>query len=116
MGVAYAAPISNYTGAAPTQYEDGNTIPISDVLAYRLYCSDTQGGPYNIFYDIVDITSFSQDVATCVQGIPGTYYFVSTAISNTYSSESVYSNELFRTYTAADLGKVPLAPVLLQVQ
>ena len=116
VGIAGAAPTSSFTATVPTQYEDGTMIPISDVLTYRLYCSASQGGPYNVFYDVVDITSFSTDVATCVQGVPGTYYFVATSRSTTYGTESDFSNETSRSYTAAELGKVPNAPTLLQVQ
>jgi len=116
LGVS-AAPVSDFSWTAPTQYEDGNVIPATDILSYRLYCGDTQGGPYPFLYDVGSaVEAAVQDVGTCVQGVPGTYYFVATATSTDYASESQYSNEANRTYSAADLGRVPLPPTLLSVQ
>ena len=114
---AKADPVSNFSATAPTQYEDGNMIPATDVLSYTLYCSDTLGGPYLFSYDAAGLDPGTQiDIATCVQGVPGTYYFVATATSGTFSSESANSNEATRTYSAIDLGKTPLAPTLFTVQ
>jgi len=117
IGVAAAAPISTFSWTAPTQYVDGNMIPATDILSYRLYCGDTQGGPYPYMYEVGSgVVSAVEDLATCVQGVPGTYYFVATATSTDFGSESDYSNEVFRNYTATDLGRVPLPPSLLSVQ
>ena len=73
---------------------------------------------YDFVYDAPDLTTAgaSVDVQTCVQGTPGTYYFVATATSTLYATESVFSNEATRFYTANDLGNVPNAPVLFTVQ
>jgi len=115
--LTHAAPVSDFSAIPPTQYEDGNIIPATDILAYRIYCSNTQGGPYLFSFDTPTIAvGTSIDVATCVLGVPGVYYFVATAISGTFGTESGNSNETTRTYTAADLGKTPLAPTLFTVQ
>jgi len=115
--LAFAAPNSDFSWTEPTQYEDGTTIPASDVLGYRIYCGSAQGGPYPYVYDVGSaVQAAVQDVGTCVQGLPGTYYFVATATSSTFNEESNFSNEATRTYTAADLGKVPLPPTLFDVQ
>lgn len=115
LGVS-AAPVQDFTWTAPTQYEDGNVIPASDVLGYKIYCGVDIGGPYPFVYDVGSaVEAAVQDVGTCVQGVPGTYYFVATATSSTYAEESAYSGEVNKTYTAADLGRVPLPPTLLSV-
>lgn len=112
-----AAPNSNFTWTAPTQYEDGLMIPATDVLTYRIYCSATTGGPYNVWWDVGSATEANNlDVSACVQGVPGTYFFVATARSADFNTESAFSNEATKTYTNVDLGRVPLPPTLLQVQ
>ena len=112
---ASAAPTSTFTWTAPQQYEDGTMIPVTDTLSYRLYCGDTSGGPYNNSVLFSTPSPSQEDMAFCVQGVPGTYYMVATAIS-TNGEESAFSNETLRAYTAGDLGKIPLPPTLLQVQ
>ncbi len=112
-----AAPVSEFSGIPPIQYTDGTMIPSTDILSYRIYCGNLTGGPYLFSYDTPTIEPGSQiDVTTCVQGTPGTYYFVGTAISSTFSAESGFSNETPRTYTQGDLPKTPLAPTLFTVQ
>lgn len=115
--VSYAAPTSTFTASAPTQYENGDIIPGDEVLTYMVYCGTTPGGPYNFAYNANNLVLSGQaiDVATCVQGVPGTYYFVATAISSKFGTESGFSNETTRTYTADALGKVPLPPTLFQI-
>lgn len=113
--VVSAAPTSTFTWTAPQQYEDGTMIPVTDTLSYRLYCGNTAGGPYNNTVIFNSPSPSQEDMAFCVGGIPGTYYMVATAIS-TNGEESAFSNETIRTYTASDLGKIPLPPTLLQVQ
>ena len=118
VGITYASPITDFSWTPPTNYENGQVIDTNaDPLSYNLYCSDTSGGPYAF------VTTFNGgsaangvDVASCVQGVPGTYYFVLSAVSSLYNAESSYSNEVARTYTVSDLGLVPNAPVLLSVQ
>lgn len=114
---AYAIPDSTFNATPPTQYVDGNPIPGTDVLTYTVFCSSNQGGPYNFSYPANSIaTGEVIDISTCVQGVPGTYYFVATATSTDFGSESQFSNESTRTYTANELGKVPNAPTLLTIQ
>ena len=118
VGLTYASPLSTFSWTPPTNYENGQVLDTTvDPLTYNLYCSDTSGGPYSF------VTTFNGgssaagvDVASCVQGVPGTYYFVLTAVSSVYNAESGYSNELAKTYTVSDLGLVPNAPVLLSIQ
>jgi len=117
FGMAYAVPISSYTWTEPTNYENGEVIDPTDILTYTLYCGNTSGGPYFAAFDVGTGNSATNvDVANCVNGITGTYYFVLAARSTLYGTESNYSNEVSRTYTAQDLGKVPNAPILLTVQ
>lgn len=112
-----AAPNTDFTWTEPTNYEDATVIPATDSLSYTLYCSNVAGGPYTVYGVIgTDTTSaIAVDLNTCVNGVPGTYYFVLTATSADFNAESAYSNEATRTYTAADLGKVPLPPVIVSV-
>jgi hypothetical protein len=114
--VALAAPVSTFTATAPTNYVDGTVIPATDVLSYAIYCGNTSGGPYNLVEaNIASLSSTPVDVQSCVTG-PGTYYFVATATSSAFGTESAFSGEVSRTYSASDLGKVPFAPVLISVQ
>ena len=113
-----AAPNTTFTWTEPTNYEDGTIIPATDVMTYGLYCGTVSGGPYTFYGNIgVDTTSaVNVDLNACVNGVPGTYYFVLTAHSGDFNAESRFSNETFRVYTAVDLGKVPLPPVIVSVQ
>ena len=112
-----AAPTGNFNADAPTTYVNGAGIDPTDVLTYKVYCG-TQQGVFDFVYDAPDLTvgGASIDVQSCVQGTPGTYYFVATATSSLYGTESVFSNETTRFYSANDLGNVPNAPVLFTVQ
>lgn len=113
-----AAPNTDFSWTEPTNYEDGTIIPATDILTYGLYCSNTSGGPYTFYGNIgVDTNSaVAVDLAACVNGVAGTYYFVLTATSADFNAESAFSNEASRTYTNIDLGKVPLPPVIISVQ
>jgi len=116
-GVAVAAPSSTFSATAPTLYVDGTSIPTTDILGYTLWCGNTAGGAYLHFYDVPNLISGTVvDVSSCVQGIPGTYYFVATATSSTFGTTSTFSLEILKTYTVIDLGKIPFAPTLLTVQ
>jgi hypothetical protein len=117
-GSALAAPNADITWTEPTNYEDGTVIPPTDVVSYGLYCGTATGGPY-VFYGIIgaDTTqALAVDLNACVGGVPGTYFFVLTAASGDFNTESVNSNELSVTYSPADLGKVPLPPILISIQ
>ena len=112
---AEAAPSSTFTWTDPIQYEDGTMIPVTDTLSFQLYCGGTSGGPYNNSILFTTPSPSQENMAFCVNGVPGVYYMVATATS-TNGEESAFSNETTRTYTAGDLGKIPLPPTLLQVQ
>ena len=117
LGIVSAAPNSDFSWTAPIQYEDGNVIPATDIIDYRIYCGIAAGGPYPYQYVAgTTVEAATIDVGTCVQGSPGTYYFVATSFSTDFNTESVFSNEVNKTYSAADLGKVPLPPTLFSVQ
>jgi hypothetical protein len=116
FGVASAAPNTTFNWTLPLNYEDGSVIT-GDPLDIILYCGNTSGGPYNFTYAVgTDISVIALlDVGSCVQGVPGTYFFVSTATSTLFGTTSIFSNETQKTYTAGDLGKVPLPPAVLSV-
>ena len=114
--IGLAAPITTFNATPPTNYEDGTVIPATDVLSYAIYCGTTSGGPYNLVQaGLPNLTDAPVDVGSCVTA-PGTYYFVATATSADFGTESAFSNEVAKVYTAGDLGKVPVAPVLISVQ
>lgn len=112
----WAAPNATLSATAPIQYEDGNMIPVTDTLTYTVYCGSVTGDyPFAFPAPNLDVGT-TIDISACVQGTPGTYYFVATATSTVFASESSDSNETTRTYTVVDLGKVPLAPTLFTIQ
>lgn len=113
---AWAAPNATLTATAPTQYVDGTMIPVTDTLTYKVYCGSSVGN-HPFVFDAPNLDAGTViDISACVQGAPGTYYFVATATSTVYASESAVSNEATRSYTAVDLGKTPLAPTLFTIQ
>lgn len=112
--VTKAVPTSTFTATEPTEYTDGTTIPVEDVLTFLVYCGGTSGSR-TFSYSVPDLDSISIDVGTCVQGQVGTYYFVATATSTVHGTESVYSNEITRTYIITDIPKTPNAPTLFTV-
>ena len=114
--VGLAAPNTLFTATPPTNYEDGTVIPATDLLTYSVSCGLQTGGPYTLVTSgLGSLNSTPVDVGSCVTS-PGTYYFVATATSADFVTESTFSNEIAKTYTAADLGKVPVAPILISVQ
>jgi len=114
---AFATPVPTLSATAPTQYENGEVIPVGDVLTYEVYCSGLDNGSYPFVFDAVGLASGGAtiDIAACVQGTVGTYYFVATATSTQHSTESAFSNQTIRFFGAGDLGKTPLAPTLLTI-
>jgi len=113
---AWAAPDATLSATAPTQYEDGTMIPVTDTLTYRVYCGSVSGDRTFVFDAPNLIAGTTIDISACVAGSPGTYYFVATATSTVHVTESSFSNETTRVYTSNDLGKVPLAPTLFTIQ
>jgi hypothetical protein len=118
FSVASAIPLSDFTWTEPTNYENGQVIdPITDVITYSVFCSSTSGGPYTLVANgLTGSAANNLDVGSCINNTPGTYYFVATATSSFYNSESIFSNEASKTYTVTDLGQVPNPPVLISVQ
>lgn len=107
---------SFFTATAPTMYEDGTLFDPGEVISYFMYCGTTPG-TYNVAINITDqIVNGGENVVVglCVT-TPGTYYFVATAFSFLYNTESVFSNETSRSYIAADFEHIPMAPEILFV-
>lgn len=109
LPVAASFPITTFSLTPPDQYTDGTTIPPEDTLTYKVYCSDTPGGPYAPIEETTTLTSFALDTASCVTQ-EGTYYFVATATSSVSGLESDYSGETTKTYTASDVNPTPPKP------
>lgn len=107
---------ADFSATAPTLYEDGTTIGIDDTLSYFLYCGTTSG-TYNIALNVTTaLVSGGENVsvALCVPS-PGTYYFVATAYSFLYQTESVFSNETSKVFVSDDFDHIPMAPTILSV-
>lgn len=111
-----AAPFAQFTWEPPTHYEDGSLIPSTDVLSYTIYCSNVAGGPYNVSWDVGNGTSVnSLDLWDCVKEA-GTYYFVATVTSAALGTTSTFSNEVSRSYSANQIFKKPMPPLLRVVE
>jgi hypothetical protein len=111
-----AAPFAQFTWDAPTHYEDGSLIPSTDTLSYTIYCSNIAGGPYNVSWDVGTGTSVnSLDLWDCVKEA-GTYYFVATVTSSALGTTSTFSNEVSRSYSANQIFKKPMPPLLRVVE
>ena len=118
---AYAEVLTHFSATAPTHYEglngqDGDPIDPDDEIEYMLYCG-LNSGVYTA--GIPTTQAFVNggedlDVSFCVTSAD-TYYFVATAWSVKYGTESRKSNETTRTYVVDDLPGTPMAPVLLSV-
>jgi len=109
LPVAASFPITTFSLTPPSEYTDGTPIPAEDVLTYKVYCSDTAGGPYTAIEETTNLTTFQLDTATCVTQA-GTYHFVATATSSVSGLESDFSGEATRTYTEAEVNPVPPKP------
>lgn len=111
--ITLAVPDETFLCTPPTNYENGQTIPVSDALSFRLYCGTSSGGPYPDSESFICEPAGSvKDVAFVVKDTPGTYYCVSTAVSSAHNLESAVSNERNFTVTSVDLGFVPRPPIL----
>ncbi len=114
---AYADNLTaTFTARAPLTYEDGMNIGSDDTLSYFLYCGEVSGD-YNIALNVTtDLVEGGEEVSVslCVT-TPGTYYFVGTAYSFLYKTESVYSNEITKTFIAQDFTHIPNPPTILSV-
>lgn len=116
FSTANADTLVNFSASAPVLYEDGTAIGASDTLSYFMYCGDIQGSygiALNVTTDLVN-GGDDVDVSLCVSG-PGTYYFVVTAYSFLYRTESIYSNEVTRAFVSADFDHIPMAPTILSI-
>jgi hypothetical protein len=102
-----AAPFAQFTWDAPTH---------TDTLSYTIYCSNIAGGPYNVSWDVGTGTSVnSLDLWDCVKEA-GTYYFVATVTSSALGTTSTFSNEVSRSYSANQIFKKPMPPLLRVVE
>ena len=108
-----ADPFKIWSWSDPTQYENDNPLPASDLTTRTLKCGSLPGGPYPseaVF--VSQISPSNEDMAFVVGGIPGDYYCVMTVWSIAYLSESGPSNEVNFTVQPGALGFVPKPPVL----
>ena len=103
-GSAFAGTAS-LTWTAPTQYDDGSTLPASEISSYKIYYG-TASGVYSGFITVPSTTT-SYVVNNLNAG--ATYYFVVTATA-TNLQESPYSNEASKTIPT----KKPRAPTSLR--
>lgn len=113
---AMADQTATFTAIAPTLYENGSSIGTDDTLSYFIYCG-TDTGVYSIAFNMTDAFvagGENIDVSLCVPS-PGTYYFVATAYSFLHQAESVYSNQVIKTFTTEDFVQIPMAPTVLSV-
>lgn len=109
-----AEPIKTWSWIAPTQFENDELIPYGDLDSYTLHCSTTPGGPYTASKVFNYQTSPSdEDMAFIVNGMPGTYYCVSTVHSISHDTTSGYSNEVNFLVASGALSFVPRPPVLM---
>jgi len=108
-----ADPFKTFNWTGPTQYENNTQIPPADALSFNLFCSRTQGGPYDLYTSLLDNAPPSiQDMGPLVANTPGTYYCIATATSSLHNLESEPSNEVNFTVLPSDLGLRPKPPVL----
>lgn len=115
-----ADPFKTWDWDEPTEYINGEPIPITDRITYTLHCNttpDEKGPPYDIEMSLSDSESppSIQDMDAVVNGRIGTYYCASTATSTTFNVTSEFSNEVGFTVAALDLGFVPAPPLNLRI-
>jgi hypothetical protein len=98
VGIFIGVTTSSAATSSVTLAWDANTEP--DLAGYKLYSGASAGGPYVLKQTLAKVTG------TTVAGLAdGTYHFVLTAF-DTFSNESGYSNEVFKTFDTIP----PLAP------
>ena len=107
---------ADFAGWRPsTSYENGETIPSSDVQTFQLYCNTTPdefGPPYEVLFSPYDLTaSLTPSQQTLVSGgQSGTYWCAPTQTSTVYAAESRYGPEQDFIVTAQTMGFVPNPP------
>lgn len=107
----------NFEATAPTMYESGQSIGSDDTLSYFVYCGTVSGVytiAFNMTNDFVNNGGERISVSLCATS-PGTYYFVATAYSFLYQTESIYSNEVNITFSTQDFAQIPMSPFITSV-
>jgi len=89
---------------APTQYEDGSSLPTNQIQSYKVYYGQTSGGPYGFSITV----GGGLTTATITDLTAGTWYFVATTVA-TNGLESALSNQVAKTVVSTSK---PRAPVL----
>ena len=98
---------------APTQNIDGS--PLTDLDAYIIYWKFQVAGDYTESFQIDDETATDAVIDVVVPGAVGetvTVYIAAKAV-NAQGQQSVYSNEITRTFIIAD-GSIPMPPTNLR--
>ena len=113
---ASADPVSPFEGLPSTMYENGTNVDVDDVISYELSCGPSARAYTTTFAVTVAFVNGGEtlDVQDCVTQ-PGTYYFAFNASSAKYVSTSPFSNEMSRSFTAQEIGMIPMAPILISV-
>jgi hypothetical protein len=106
---------SVFAGAKTLEFTWRQTLPDpNDLAGWRLYSSQTQGGPYSLVLTIPFVSEQTQYSSTqpfvSPDGQRKTYYFVLTAF-DTSGNESGYSNEA----SASIDFEAPGVPIQLKV-
>lgn len=88
---------------APTQYEDGTSLPTNQIQSYKVYYGKTSGGPYGFV-----ITVGGGLTTATITGLEaGTWYFVATTVA-TNGLESAQSNQVAKTVLSTSKPKAPV--------
>jgi len=114
---AHADTTVTFEAIAPTMYESGQSIGTDDTISYFVYCGTVQGVytiAFNMTSDFVASGGENINVGLCATS-PGTYYFVATAYSFLHQTESIYSNEVNRTFSTQDFTQIPMSPFITSV-
>lgn len=93
---------ANLAWDPPTQYEDGTTLPLTEISYYKIYYGTTSGGPYNSSIT-VPASATSASISNLARG---TWYFVATTVA-TNGLESVFSTEAFKDIKSNSRPKPP---------
>lgn len=86
--VGAGAGTANLSWDPPTQYEDGTTLPLSEISYYKIYYGTSDGGPYSSSITVPG-TSTTATISNLTKGV---WYFVATTVA-TNGMESALSTE-----------------------
>jgi hypothetical protein len=111
--IVQADPFKIWPWIDPDKYTNQQPIPAGDLATRTLKCGTVSGGPYPTTVIFTSqISPSNEDMAFAVNGIPGTYYCITTVWSLQYMSQSGYSNEQVFIVAPTEVGFVPMPLVL----